>query len=163
MLLAVTCSVLGSLSGAAEVTSVQRSEFDASAARATAQLPPRWRVAERTFGPQQITMHSGTRPLGLRLRLDGPQLRPPVPWIGPAPSEAQLRAHLQARPESIYIWVVPSSYRPQKDIFLADWFRPDNEQTHRLASSASLDLYAYGGFCHSWARWRSDLKRNFRK
>ncbi|MEP6668429.1 MAG: hypothetical protein ABJF10_04710 [Chthoniobacter sp.] len=148
---------------AVEVVPVPRSEFDALASRATRQLPPEWHIAERTFGPQEITTHWGTTPTGLRLRLDGPQLWHPSFHSGRPMTPAEHRAYFRDRPESIYIWVVPRSYKPQKDIFVVDLFRAASLQTHRLGSTATLDFYAYGGLCHSWARWRSDLKSNLRK
>ena len=138
-------------------------QFDAFAARATAHLHARWHMAERSFGPHQISNHGNAQPIGLELRLDGPQLRPALPYTGPILSEAQFRAHVRPRPESMYLWVVPRSYRPKMDFFLQRWFTADNWKTHHLGSTAALDLYAYGGDCYSWTHWKTDIKRNLPK
>jgi hypothetical protein len=148
---------------AADVVSLPRAEFDAFASHVTRQLPPQWHIVESTFGPQHITTHWGKNPIGLGLRLEGPQLGHPLFYSGRPMTPAEHRDYFQDRPESIYIWVVPHSYKPQKDTFVADLFRSDSELTHRLGSTATLDLYAYGGSCHSWSQWQNDLKSNLRR
>jgi len=148
---------------AGEKDTDRRVEFDTFARRATARLPARWRVAEHIFGPQDITMFWGPRPVGLRVRLDGPQLWYPHIYTGRPMPPNEEREYFRDRPESISIWIVPHSYSPQKDSFLVDCFRPKDQKTYRLGSIGTLDLYAYGGYCYSWVHWRSDIKRNLRE
>jgi len=138
----------------------QRGEFDAFARHATIRLPAGWHVGECSFGPQEIAMFWGPRPVGLQVRLDGPQLWYPHFYSGPPMSSSAEHEYFRERPESIYILIVPHSYRPQKDSFLVDWFRPEDQKTHRIGSIRRLDLYAYGLHCISWPRWRTDLKNN---
>lgn len=155
--------ILLASAGASEVEAAPHADFNAFATRATLHLPTGWHVAECVFGPQQITMDWGPPTTGLRVRLDGPQLWHPYFYSGPPMTPGQASAYFRDRPESIFIWIVPRSYKPQKDIFVVDLFRPADQQTHLLGSTAALNLYAYGGDCYSWKHWRSDIRHNLRK